>query len=45
MAVGSVGHISMDWLKGKFTGKAYSLFLKWENLWFPLKIFPYTNPL
>jgi len=28
---------SMDWFKGKFTGKPH---ISWENLWFPVKIFP-----
>ena len=28
---------SMDWFKGKFTGKPD---ISWENLWFPVKIFP-----
>ena len=27
-------HPSMDWFKGKFTGKPHFL---WENLWFPVK--------
>ena len=29
--------ISLDWLKGKFTGKPH---VEWENRWFPVKIFP-----
>ena len=26
-------HRSMDWFKGKFTGKPH---IYWENLWFPV---------
>ena len=29
--------VSIDWFKGKITGKSH---MSWENLWFPLKIFP-----
>ena len=29
--------IAMDWFKGKFTGKPH---IEWENLLFPVKIFP-----
>ena len=25
--------LSMDWFKGKFTGKPH---IQWENLWFPV---------
>jgi len=28
---------SMDWFKGKFTGKPH---ISWENLWFSVKMFP-----
>ena len=31
------GLVSMDWFKGKFTGKPH---ISWENLWFPVKISP-----
>jgi hypothetical protein len=31
----------MDWFKGKFIGKPH---IEWENLWFPVKIFP-TKPI
>jgi hypothetical protein len=31
------GYNSTDWLKGKVTGKPHT---EWENLWFPVKIFP-----
>ena len=30
-------HLSMDWFKGKSAGKPH---IEWENLWFPVKIFP-----
>ena len=33
---------SIDWFKGKIAGKSH---ISWENLWFPVKIFPSTNPL
>ena len=29
---------SMDWIKGNFTGKPH---ISWENLWFPVSIFPW----
>ena len=32
---------SMDWFRGKFTGKPC---IAWKNRWFPVKIFP-TNPV
>jgi len=28
-------YCSMDWFKGKFTGKPH---ISWENLWFPVDI-------
>ena len=28
-----IGVTSMDWIKGKFTGKPH---IQWENLWFPV---------
>ena len=31
----SLSQLSMDWFKGKFTGKPH---IQWENLWFPVKI-------
>ena len=34
--------MSTDWFKGKTTGKPH---ISWENQWFPVKIFPSTNPL
>ena len=33
---------SMDWFKGKFTGKPH---MKWENRWFPVKIFPLNQSI
>ena len=33
---------SIGWFKGKIAGKSH---ISWENLWFPVKIFPSTNPL
>jgi hypothetical protein len=33
---------SMDWFKGKFTGKPY---ISRENLWFPVDFPNKTNPL
>ena len=27
--------LSMDWFKGKFTGKPH---ISWENLWFPVDV-------
>ena len=32
---------SIDWFKEKITGKSH---ISWENLWFPVKNFPSTNP-
>ena len=32
---------SMDWLKGKFTGKPH---IQWENLWFPVN-FPFNQSI
>jgi len=32
---------SFDWFTGNFAGKTH---IQWENLWFPVKIFPSTNP-
>ena len=34
--------MTMDWFKGKFTGKPH---LQWENLWFPVDFPVKTNPL
>ena len=33
---------SIDWFQGKIRGKSH---ISWEDLWFPVKIFPSTNPL
>ena len=33
---------SVGWFKGKITGHSH---ISWENLWFPVQIFPYVNPL
>ena len=35
--IATKSHSSMDWFKGKFTGKTH---IYWENLWFPVKVFP-----
>ena len=35
-------YMSIDWFKRKITGQSH---ISWENLWFPVKIFPSTNPL
>ena len=32
----------MDWFKGKITGTSD---ISWDNLWFPVKMFPEVNPL
>ena len=37
-----MGIVNQGWLKGKNRGKSN---ISWENLWFPLKIFPLVNPL
>ena len=34
--------MSMDWFKGKFTGKPHT---EWENLWFPVDFSQQTNPV
>ena len=34
-------HESIDWFKGKNTGKSHS---SWENLWFPVD-FPLSQPI
>ena len=33
--------LSMDWIKGKFTGKPH---IQWENLWFPVN-FPFNQSI
>ena len=33
---------AIDWFKGKITGTSH---ISWGNLWFPVKMFPSTNPL
>ena len=37
-----VGQASIDWFKGKIT---WNFHISWEDLWFPVKIFPQVNPL
>ena len=34
-------YISIDWFKGQITGTSH---ISWENLWFPVSIFPSTTP-
>ena len=34
--------MSMDWFRGKLSGRPG---IEWENRWFPVSIFPWTNPL